>query len=262
MQQGTTLETLLTRDRLLVASSLVVLVGLAWLYMVHMAQEMPQSGMQMTMPHMHRWGLIDLLLLFIMWVVMMVAMMVPTAAPMLLLFATINRRKHAQAGPLVSTGAFLLGYLLVWTGFSAVIAVLQWGLHAAALLSPLMVSSSPTLGGVILVAAGICQWTALKSRCLQHCRSPLGFFMTEWREGQRGALLMGLQHGSYCVGCCWLLMAVLFVTGAMNLLWITAITMLVLVEKVVPRGPLVGRVAGLGLVFWGVSLLARVWLPV
>jgi predicted metal-binding membrane protein len=133
----------------------------------------------------------------------------------------------------------------------------QWGLHSAALLSPMMVSTSPILGGLVLLAAGGFQWTPLKYTCLTHCRSPLGFLMTDWREGHRGALIMGLQHGMYCVGCCWFLMALLFVAGVMNLLWVAAIAAFVLVEKVVPRGDLVGRVAGGGLVLAGLVMLGQ-----
>ena len=163
---------------------------------------------------------------------------------MILTFATMNRRRQAQQGPFVSTTVFVLGYRLVWGGFSIVATLGQWGLHAAALLSPMIVSTSPMLGGLLVLTAGLFQWTPLKSTCLGQCRSPLGFVMTEWREGTWGALLMGLRHGSYCVGCCWVLMALLLVAGVMNLLWVAALAAFVLVEKGLPRGELVGRVAG------------------
>jgi predicted metal-binding membrane protein len=190
-----------------------------------------------------------------MWVVMMVAMMVPTAAPMILMYVTINRRQQGQRASLLPTAVFLGGYLLVWTGFSALAALAQWGLHSAALLSSMMVNTSPVLGGVLLLSAGIFQWTPWKYTCLKHCRSPLGFLMTDWRDGTWGALQMGLRHGGYCTGCCWFLMALLFVAGVMNLLWVATITAFVLVEKIVPRGDLVGRIAGGGLVLAGVALL-------
>jgi predicted metal-binding membrane protein len=141
--------------------------------------------------------------------------------------------------------------LVLWTLFSALAAVAQWGLHSAALLSPMMVGTSPILGGVLLLAAGIFQWTPLKHVCLRHCRTPLGFIMTEWQEGRWGAFRMGLKHGSYCVGCCWFLMALLFVAGVMNLAWVAVIAAFVLLEKVVPAGPWVGRIAGVVLVGWG-----------
>jgi predicted metal-binding membrane protein len=148
-----------------------------------------------------------------MWAVMMVAMMTASAAPMILTFATMNRRRQAQQGPFVSTTVFVLGYRLAWGGFHIVATLGQWGLHAAALLSPMMVSTSPMLGSLLVLTAGLFQWTPRKSTCLGQCRSPLGFVMTEWREGTWGALLMGLRHGSDGVGCCWVLMALLLVLG-------------------------------------------------
>jgi predicted metal-binding membrane protein len=197
--------------------------------------------------------------MFLMWAVMMVAMMVPTAAPMILIFANVNRKRQEQERPYVPTAVFLSGYLLVWTGFSVLATLAQWGLHEAALLSPMMVSTSSILGGILLLAAGIFQWTPLKYACLKHCRSPLSFLMTDWREGYRGALIMGLKHGSYCTGCCWFLMALLFVAGVMNLLWVATITAFVLVEKAVPRGDLVGRIAGVALCIAGLIMLVQVW---
>jgi predicted metal-binding membrane protein len=133
----------------------------------------------------------------------------------------------------------------------------MWGLHTAALLSPMMVSTSPLLGGALLVVAGAFQWSPLKRVCLTHCRTPLGFLMGEWREGTWGALRMGLRHGSYCVGCCWVLMALLFVTGVMNLLWVAAIAAFVLVEKVAPAGPWLSRVTGLLLAGGGAWVVVR-----
>jgi predicted metal-binding membrane protein len=259
MQGSTALEAVLKRDRLIVLVGLAGITALAWSYAGYLAWDMGRMdmSMDMAMPHMQMWGVLDLVLLFVMWAVMMVAMMVPSAAPMLLMFTTINRRRQAQQQPYVPTTIFLGGYLLVWTGFSIIATLAQWGLHSAALLSPMMVSTSSILGGLVLLAAGIFQWTPLKYTCLTHCRSPLGFLMTDWREGHRGALSMGLRHGMYCVGCCWFLMALLFVAGVMNLLWVAALAAFVLVEKVVPRGDLVGRVAGGGLVVAGLVMLGQ-----
>jgi predicted metal-binding membrane protein len=264
MQSETMLEAVLRRDRMIVLSGLVGISTLAWVYLGYLAWDMGHMhmvhmAMSMAMPRIQIWGVLDLVLLFVMWAVMMVAMMVPTAAPMILMFATINRKRQAQQQPFVPTTIFLAGYVLVWMGFSIVATLAQWGLHAATLLSPMMVSSSPTLGGILLLAAGVFQWTPLKSVCLQHCRSPLGFLMTDWREGRRGALQMGLRHGSYCTGCCWLLMGLLFVAGVMNLLWVAAITVFILVEKVVPRGEWVGRIAGALLVVAGLVVLSQAW---
>ncbi|MDA2926577.1 DUF2182 domain-containing protein, partial [Acidobacteria bacterium AH-259-G07] len=247
------LEAVLKRDRTIVVSGLVGISALAWTYMVYAASDMER--MDMAMLQMRTWGALDIVLLFVMWAVMMVAMMVPSAAPMILMFATVNRRRHEQQRPLVPTGMFLVGYLVVWTGFSAAATFAQWGLHRAALLSPMMVSTSSILGGLLLLTAGLFQWTPLKYACLKHCRSPLGFLLGKWREGSRGAFIMGLRHGSYCTGCCWSLMALLFVAGVMNLLWVATIAAFVLVEKVVPRGDLVGRVAGGVLVLAGLVLL-------
>jgi predicted metal-binding membrane protein len=261
MMQGATtaLEAVLKRDRMIVLGGLVGISALGWAYLGHMALKMNAMDMtmQMAMPQMRVWSVMDLCLLFVMWAVMMVAMMVPTAAPMILMYATVNRRRQSQQAPYTPTAVFLGGYLLVWTGFSALATLAQWGLHSMALLSPMMVSTSPILGGILLLTAGIFQWTPWKYACLNHCRSPLGFLMTDWREGTKGALIMGLKHGSYCTGCCWFLMALLFVAGVMNLLWVATITAFVLVEKMVPRGDLVGRVAGGVLVLAGVILLGQ-----
>jgi predicted metal-binding membrane protein len=188
---------------------------------------------------------------------MMIAMMVPSVAPLILIFAAAYRKRQERQDPVVPTAIFLMGYLLVWTGFSVLATLAQWGLHTAALLSPMMVSNSSILGGVIMLAAGIFQWTSFKHACLTHCRSPLGFLMTHWREGTRGTLIMGMEHGTYCVGCCWILMVLLFVAGVMNLVWVAIIAAFVLAEKVLPRGDLVGRVAGGMLVLAGIGLLSQ-----
>jgi predicted metal-binding membrane protein len=258
MPAAVSLESVLKQDRAITVAGLAAIVGLAWAYLIYQASSMAFMNWAMAMPQMHSWRALEFVLLFLMWAVMMVAMMVPSAAPVVLIFAAVNRNRGSRQRPLVPTGVFLLGYLAAWTGFSAVAAVVQWALHTAALLSPMMVSTSPVLGGVLLLIAGIAQWTPLKQTCLAHCRSPLEFLMTEWREGARGAFLMGLRHGAYCVGCCWALMALLFLAGVMNLLWVAAITALVLVEKVVPRGHLFGRLAGAVMVSAGVGMLAKV----
>jgi predicted metal-binding membrane protein len=254
------LEAVLRRDRAIGLAGLVAIAALAWLWLVHMAlgmehEAMGHAAMGMAMPQMAPWGPVDLLLLFTMWAVMMVAMMLPSAAPMVLVFTAVNRRRAEHARPLARTGIFVLGYVIVWAAYSAAAAAAQWALHAAALLSPAMVATSPYLAGAILVAAGVFQWTPLKQACLAGCRSPLSFLMTDWREGARGALRMGVRHGAYCVGCCWLLMALLFVAGVMNLLWVAAIAAFVLLEKVVPRGEWVGRVAGVLLVVAGLLVM-------
>lgn len=248
------LERLLERDRAVVLGGLVGLTALSWAYMVYLARAMGSSGAEMAAPRIAGWGPVELALAFVMWAVMMVAMMVPSAAPMVLVFARVNRmrsRGGGRRGPLVPTAVFLAGYVAAWSAFSALATLAQWALHQAALLSPMMVATSPALGGALLVAAGVFQWTPLKHACLARCRSPLGFIMSRWREGSGGALAMGLEHGAYCVGCCWFLMGLLFVAGVMNLLWVALIAAFVLVEKVAPAPLWTSRAAGLLLTVWG-----------
>lgn len=248
------METILRRERLILGSCLAVMVLIAWAYLLHSKAtmaDMEMPGMVMS------WGTADVLLLFVMWAVMMVAMMVPSAAPMILAFLSTNHRRRTAARPLVPVGVFLAGYLAVWTAFSALATLAQWALHKAALLSPAMAATSPALNGALLLAAGVFQWTPLKGACLKGCRSPLSFLMSEWRDGSAGAFVMGLRHGFYCLGCCWILMALLFVAGVMNLLWVAVIALFVMAEKILARGELVGRITGAALVAAGVVLIVR-----
>ena len=255
------MEFILKRDRLIILAVLAATVLPAWGYMVHEARGMNVTGMcccagmRMSGPDTNGWSTATLAPLFLMWTEMMVAMMLPSAAPMILSFAHVQRNRREQERPFVATGIFVLGYLTVWTGFSAVAAVLQWVLHGKALLSPMMVSSSPWLGGTLLIAAGIFQWTPLKNACLSVCCSPVNFLLTSWREGNQGAFVMGLDHGAKCAGCCWFLMLLLFVAGVMNVWWIAILTVLVLVEKVARRGLQIGKMAGVLFVAWGVWLI-------
>jgi predicted metal-binding membrane protein len=258
MQQALPRDLVLKRDRAVVMVGIVGIVALAWAYILYLAWDMnTMVSEDMMMAQMQPWGAADFIVTFIMWAVMMTAMMVPSAAPMIFLFADLQRKRKAQLRPYAPTGVFLLGYLAVWYGFAAVASMAQWGLHAAALLSPLMASTSPILGGALLVAAGVFQWSPLKSVCLSRCRSPLGFLMTEWREGTKGAFVMGLRHGIFCLGCCWVLMTLLFVLGVMNLLWIAALAGFVLIEKLAPAGQWVGRLTGVLLIGWGAWLILR-----
>jgi predicted metal-binding membrane protein len=258
MQQATPREWVLKRDRAVVTVGIVVIAALAWAYILYLAWDMnTMVSEDMMMAQMQPWGAADFILTFIMWAVMMTAMMVPSAAPMILLFADVQRKRKAQLRPYAPTSVFLLGYLAIWYGFAAVASTAQWGLHTAALLSPLMASTSPLLGGALLVAAGLFQWSPLKSVCLSRCRSPLSFLMTEWRERTKGAFVMGLRHGIFCLGCCWVLMTLLFVLGVMNLLWIAALAAFVLIEKLAPAGQWVGRLTGVLLVGWGAWLILR-----
>lgn len=200
------------------------------------------------------WSWREALLLFAMWAVMMVAMMLPSAGPMILLFSRVGAGRSAHGRRGTSVRFFAAGYLTVWWAFSAVAAAVQWQLHSAAVLSPEMRAASPLVGGAILIAAGIYQWLPIKESCLSHCRSPLSFLATSWREGKLGAVRMGVEHGMFCVGCCWLLMALLFVAGVMNLLWIAVLSAVILLEKVVPRGLMIARIAGVLLMVAGVAI--------
>ena len=195
-------------------------------------------------------------LMFCMWWNMMVAMMLPSAAPMILLFATVNRRQRDTGHPYVPTSIFALGYLAVWAGFSLVAVALQWGFERTALLSPMLAATNVIFGGVLLLAAGAYQLTPMKQACLRHCRSPLAFLGTHWRRGAQGALRMGIEHGAYCVGCCWFLMGLLFFGGVMNLYWIVGLALFVLFEKTFPAGHWLGYATGVVLSVWGVSMLA------
>jgi predicted metal-binding membrane protein len=253
MSEATPIEAVLRRDRTIVMLGLGLLTALSWMYMFHLAGEM--QGMEMAMPRIQPWTAMDFVLMFVMWSVMMVAMMVPSAASLVLLYAGINRKRAKGQDPLVPTAVFLLGYLVVWCGFSALATLAQWGLHTTALLSPMMASTSPILGGGMLLAAGIFQWTPLKYACLSRCRSPLGYLMTEWRDGAWGAFLMGVRHGNYCTICCWALMSLMFVAGVMSLFWMAVIAGFVLLEKIAPAGRWISRVSGALLTVWGILMI-------
>jgi len=251
-------EALVRRDRIVVAAGLTGISLLAWLHLFQTARHMGGLSMDAAMPGMAAGAASrEVLLAFAMWAVMMVAMMLPSAAPIVLMFAGINRRRAASGGVSVPAGLFVAGYLIVWTAFSLLAAVAQWGLQRLAAVSADTLTATPALGGAILIVAGIYQFTPLKSACLSQCQSPLGFVLNQWREGARGAVVMGLRHGMFCLGCCWTLMALLFVAGVMNLLWVAAIAAFVLVEKLVPAGRLVSYTAGSLLIAFGRWVLAR-----
>jgi predicted metal-binding membrane protein len=249
------------RDRVMILGCLIALVVFAWGYLLYLdrqtaaamahGQMMAAMGMSMTQP----WTAADFLFTFAMWVVMMVGMMAGSVAPVLLLFAATHARHGGRQTPL-GILSFGTGYVAVWVGFSACAALAQWALHDAALLSPAMAASSSYVAGGILCVAGAYQLTPFKRVCLTHCRSPLGFLMTHWRDGVPGALRMGLRHGAYCLGCCWALMCILFAVGVMNLLWVAGLALLVLFEKTGPAGGVVARVAGVAMIAGGVLVIA------
>ncbi len=270
--ERTPLEAVLRRDRTVVVGGLALVIAMAWLYTLA-GVGMSMSAFEMTatddaagatgvgavaMQAMQPvpWTVGRAIVMVFMWWLMMVAMMLPSAAPMILLFATVNRKSREQGAPYVPTGVFAAGYLAVWGGFSVLAAGLQWSLERALLISPMMASTSVALGGLLLIAAGIYQLTPLKHACLRHCRSPFQFVMQHWRTGTLGAFQMGLEHGTFCLGCCWVLMALLFYGGVMNLYWIIGLALVVLVEKVVPAGHGLAALAGVALMAWGGALLA------
>jgi predicted metal-binding membrane protein len=215
------------------------------------AAAMAQMGMVMDAP----WRAADVYFTFTMWAVMMVGMMSAPAAPVLLLFADMQVQRGGRRFSMALL-LFGLGYLAVWLGFSACAALVQWALHEAALLSSGLAASSRSVGGAILIGAGVYQLTPVKSACLRHCQSPLGFLMSHWRDGLEGAFRMGLRHGRYCLGCCWALMGVLFAVGIMNLAWVGVLTAFILLEKVVPAGALVSRAGGVVMIASGIFLAA------
>jgi predicted metal-binding membrane protein len=242
------IEHVLRRERWLVAGGALAVAGLAWLDLWRRAR----GVMDMAMPEMQPWSPAEFGSILAMWIVMMVAMMLPSAAPMLALFAGTERGRHPA-----SVTAFGAGYVIVWTVFSVAAAALQAVLQQSMLLSSDLAMTNVWLGAGLLALAGVYQLTPLKDACLFRCRSPLGFLLSRWREGVGGALAMGMRHGAYCLGCCWALMALLFVGGIMNLAWIAALAVFVLVEKVVATGPWLSRVSGAALLAWAGWLAAR-----
>lgn len=247
------LEAVARRDRRVVLAGLLGVSALAWGYTAALAG--PAAGGGALHAKLHPWTAADLALTSLMWIVMMVAMMAPTAAPMLLTLARLERQRPRSPQPLSAASAFLLGYLLVWTAASLLFTLAQWGLHHLALISAEGASESVAFAGLLLLAAGAYQLTPLKDACLTRCRSPLLFLLSSWRPGAGGALHMGVRHGAICAGCCGALMALMFVAGTMNLLWAAALMVLMFAEKALPAGRTLAHAAGLGLVGAGLALL-------
>ena len=251
------------RDHLLALSAVSAIIALSWLYLARMSTTMPRgmSGMARMMMPTAAPGLVEqFTTAFVMWSIMMMAMMLSTALPAVTMFSGLSRRREPHGRPALSTGIFVAGYLAVWFGYSIAIAAGQVALSQAALLTPMLKSTSQVLSVAILLAAGAFQFSALKEMCVTQCRTPFAFFLAEWRDGKRGAFVLGLKHGSYCVGCCWALMAVMFVVGAMNLLWMAALTLLMLVEKVAPAHWRVSQLTGVALLL-SAAVLAGTLVP-
>lgn len=230
---------------------LSVLSFLAWAFVVWSASNMDQPLVKLMMPVMASWSLAEAFWVWVMWAVMMGAMMLPSASPMIQAY----RRISSQKGIPRESFWFTLAYLLVWTGFCAVATALQWALQSMGVLSHMLVLGNTWFAGGILVVAGIVQWTPFKHACLEKCRTPIGFLVTEWRPGRRGALIMGMRHGAYCIGCCWAVMALLFVFGVMNLVAILLLATFVAAEKLLPGGEFIGNLAGVVFIGWGGWLL-------
>ncbi len=268
------IEAVVRRDRLIVVGGLAAVVVIAWIAILTGAgtgmsaldmttapgatalSGAADAGRAMAALRPMAWTAGTAGVMFAMWWIMMIAMMLPSAAPMILLFATVNRRGAERGNPFVPTGVFAAGYLAMWGAFSVAAAGLQWGLERTGLLSSMMASTSLALGGTLLIAAGAWQLTPLKQACLRHCRSPLHFITHHWRKGSLGALRMGVEHGAYCLGCCWFLMGLLFYGGVMNLYWIAGIAAFVALEKTIPAGHWLGRATGAALVAWGGTMIA------
>lgn len=233
------------RDRAILLGGAAAITGVAWLYMLRMARSANMLG------NIHSHATIDTGALYAMWAVMMVAMMLPSTLPFIFAFAAEQRRRQAQRLAVAPASVFTAGYFSVWTAFSAACAVLQQFLHRQALLSPMMTATSSSFAGLVLMAAGVYQFTPMKDACLRHCRSPLTFLLGEWKEGASGAFLMGAGHGLFCIGCCWLLMLLPFAAGVMNLLWMAGLTVFLLIEKAAPGGHWASRFCGALLVLAG-----------
>jgi predicted metal-binding membrane protein len=268
---GATIEAVLRRDRTIVIATIAALTALAWAYLWWLAADMEMGGMDMSgfrmipagmglmAPATAPWKPIEFAFVFAMWAVMMIGMMTPSAAPMIMLYARVGRQAAEQGKPLAASAYFAAGYLIAWIGFAVLATLAQWALDRSGFLTPTMAGANDVFGGAVLIAAGLYQWTPLKDACLRHCQAPLWFIQRHggFRADARGALALGLRHGGYCIGCCWALMALLFAGGVMNVVWIAALAILVLAEKVVPGGRVLSRLAGAGLIAAGAWLVIQ-----
>lgn len=227
---------------------LLVAILLGWGFLAWAVVDMNHPLAQLMMPLSPVWSAGNFSAVFVMWSAMMMAMMLPAAAPMILTFVSLCRHKN-QAGYAL---AFIAAYLAIWAAFSAGATALHWGLQTTSLINPMMASGSIWLTGVLLLVAGAVQFSPLKEVCLRHCRTPMGFLLTESRDGAVGAWHMGVKHGLYCLGCCWALMGLLFVAGVMNLAWVAALTAAVVIEKLHPAGVIIGKFLGGILIVTGI----------
>jgi predicted metal-binding membrane protein len=233
------------------AALIAAVAVMSWAFLAWVAMDMTHPYAQLTMPDSSRWSAASVAAIWLMWGVMMAAMMLPSALPMMLTFAHLGTGNGERA----RARSFVAAYLAIWFGFSAAATAVQWALQAAGWVDPMIVSTSARLTALLLLIAGVYQFSPLKKICLSRCRTPLGFLVGEWRPGVRGAFVMGLRHGLFCVGCCWALMALLFVGGVMNLAWIAALAIAVAVEKLAPHGERLAAILGLVLITAGIIKL-------
>jgi predicted metal-binding membrane protein len=246
------------RDRIVVTSSLMAVIALSWLYLSRMSLSRNGGGMMaMATPGMAGAPWEQFTAAFLIWTVMMVAMMLPTAVQAIDVFGGFARKRLAVIGSAPPTSVFVLGYVAVWTAYSAVAAAGQVALSHASLLAPTLHSSSVGLSVALLLLAGAYQFTSFKDACLTQCRSPFAFLLANWRDGDWSAFVLGMRHGSYCVGCCWALMGLMFVFGAMNLVWMGALSLFMLGEKMAPASWRLNRGAGAVLILGGIVLATR-----
>jgi predicted metal-binding membrane protein len=259
MMKTSPAEHVLKKDRFIVLTALFLICVLSWLYIIYLYEQMYPMNMNallFAMPMTPHWSSTDFVLLFLMWFVMMIAMMTPSVTPLVLIFTSINRKRRQQQNPCVPSGYLLGGYFLAWAAFSLFATLLQWLLQQVSLLNPEMVTTNKLVGGIILITAGIFQFTPLKNTCLRSCRSPIGFIHQHWKDGRDGALRMGIQNGIYCLGCCWILMLLLFVSGIMNILWIAIISLFVVIEKI-SSAKAISLMAGIALMAYGIIVLLQ-----
>lgn|SRR3989338_1147710 len=250
---------ILKRENIFIFFVLLFLIVFSWSYIFYINKSMAQDPMQqmeeMAYPQMTPFGLKDFFSIFIMWSFMMIAMMLPSAIPMILVFAAFYKKKAIEGKQFVPTWMFLSGYISIWVLFSLIAAILQVLFHNFALISSRLKLINPYVGGSLLIAAGIYQLTPLKSSCLKNCQTPLNFIMENWRYGKKGALIMGFKHGFYCVGCCWVLMLLLFAAGVMNILWIALIALFIFTEKIIAKGRWINYISGIALILFGLGMI-------
>lgn len=246
-----------TKQEKIIVAALVVLSTVAWIITIHHSQGMgshTSMEMQMPMDMEHRPLILEAFLFLVMWIVMMIAMMFPAALPMVLIFSTVHGKRKARNQGFIPTWVFVAGYLLVWAFFGALAYLGDTAIEHLGMDLPELREYKPLIGGGVLIVAGLYQMTPLKNVCLTHCRSPLHFIMHRWREGYLGSLIMGIDHGSYCLGCCWGLMLVLFTVGVMNITWMGILTLVIFIEKTSKHGVTISRFVGGLLILLGFSM--------